>query len=74
MSSELETNIVSVERVKEYSEAPNEVKKKLEHCVKGLATAQAFREFCPFFSVMPLCAAGPESLRRIGMVIDFEPF
>lgn len=26
MSSELETNIVSVERVKEYSEAPTEVK------------------------------------------------
>ena len=28
MSTELETNIVSVERVKEYSEAPTEVKPK----------------------------------------------
>ena len=27
MSSEMETNIVSVERVKEYSEAPTEVRK-----------------------------------------------
>lgn len=29
MSSDLETNIVAVEKVKEYSETPKEVKKKI---------------------------------------------
>ena len=32
MTSELETNIVAVERVKEYSETPTEVRKDVQIC------------------------------------------